>query len=78
MHSQKLFRSIPTQVFKNFLFQKDIIYLMYKAKNNDSFISIVLKKILQVDILNYVPCWLNAFLLGLGQACFLGLCIEGL
>ena len=45
MHSQKLFRSIPTQVFKNFLFQKDIIYLMYKAKNNDSFISIVLKKI---------------------------------
>ena len=32
MHSQKLFCSIPTQVFKNFLFQKDIIYLMYKAK----------------------------------------------
>ena len=48
---------------------------MYKAKkNNDSFISIAPKKFLQVDILNYV-CWLNAFLLGLGRACFLGLAL---
>ena len=47
---------------------------MYKAKkNNDSFISIVPKKILQVDILNYV-CWLNAFLLGLGRAWFFRPC----
>ena len=46
---------------------------MYKAKNNDSFISIVLKKILQVDILNYV-CWLNAFLLELGRAWFFRPC----